>query len=99
MNTLDRFYMCNTSKHKRQMNDTFADIKNSILDLIVNKKFREVIIAYFPLIRHGSHRKQRVQQFFYCCVSIRCRDNSLPSRCLATKGDTHTDTQTDGRDL
>jgi hypothetical protein len=25
------------------------------------------------LIRHGQHRKHRVQQFIYCCVCIRCR--------------------------
>jgi hypothetical protein len=27
------------------------------------------------LIRHGPHRKQRVQQWFYCCVCIRYRGN------------------------
>jgi hypothetical protein len=43
------------------------------------------------LIRHGLHRKRRVQQFFYCCVSIRCQGNYLPSRCLATIGDTQTE--------
>jgi hypothetical protein len=26
-------------------------------------------------IRHGPHRKQRVQQFYYCCAYIRCRSN------------------------
>jgi hypothetical protein len=30
---------------------------------------------YFPLIRHGAHRKLGVQQFFYFCVCIRCRRN------------------------
>jgi hypothetical protein len=29
-----------------------------------NKKFWEELIAYFPLIRHGPHRKQRLQQIF-----------------------------------
>jgi hypothetical protein len=50
------------------------------------------------LIRHGPHRKRRVQQFFYCCVYIRYRGNVsteplpsndrgfLPSRCLAIVG-------------
>jgi hypothetical protein len=51
-----------------------------------------------PLITHGPHRKWCVQQFFYCC--IRCRGSvftePLPSN---DKRDTHTDTQTDGRDL
>jgi hypothetical protein len=36
------------------------------------------------LIRHGPHRKQRVQQFFYCCLCIRLRCNvsteQLPSK-------------------
>jgi hypothetical protein len=35
------------------------------------------------LIRHGPHWKQRVQQFFYCCVCISYRGNAstepLPS--------------------
>jgi hypothetical protein len=30
-----------------------------------NKKFWEELNAYFPLIQHGPHRKQHVQQFFY----------------------------------
>jgi hypothetical protein len=65
------------------------------------------LIAYFPLIRHGSHRKRRLQQ---CFVTT---GTGLPSRSIAMKGgihftkplpsndmcDTHTDTQTDGRDL
>jgi hypothetical protein len=29
----------------------------------INKKFWEELIAYFPLIRHGQHRKRRLQQF------------------------------------
>jgi hypothetical protein len=37
-----------------------------------------------PLIRHGPHRKRCVQQFFYCCMCIRCRGNvftePLPSK-------------------
>jgi hypothetical protein len=41
----------------------------------INKKFWEELIAYFPLIRHGLHRKRRIQQFFYCCVCIRCSGN------------------------
>jgi hypothetical protein len=48
------------------------------------------------LIRHGPHRKRRIQQFFYCCVCIRYHGNvftePLPrmiggflwSHCLAT---------------
>jgi hypothetical protein len=67
---------------------------------IQNKKCWEELIAYFPLTGHGQHRKRRVQQFFYCCVCIRCRGNvftePLPSN---NRRDTHRDTQTDGRDL
>jgi hypothetical protein len=37
--------------------------------------FWEELIACFPFIWHVSHRKRRVQQFFYCCVRIRCRGN------------------------
>jgi hypothetical protein len=33
-------------------------------------KFLEELIAYFPLIQHGPHRKRSVQQF-YCCMCIR----------------------------
>jgi ABC-type histidine transport system ATPase subunit len=32
-------------------------------------------ITYFPLILQGPHKKQRVKQFFYCCLCIRCRGN------------------------
>jgi hypothetical protein len=40
-----------------------------------NKKFWEEVIAYFPLMRHGTHRKRRIQQFLYCCVCICRRSN------------------------
>jgi hypothetical protein len=29
-----------------------------------NKKFREELIAYFPITRHGPRKKRRSQQFF-----------------------------------
>jgi hypothetical protein len=64
------------------------------------------------LIRHGPHRKRRAQQFLYCCMCIHCsgkvfaeplRSNDtgiftepLPSN---DRRHTHTDTQTNGRDL
>jgi hypothetical protein len=41
----------------------------------VNKKFWEELVAYFSFIRHGSHRKRRAQQFFYCYLCIHCRGN------------------------
>jgi hypothetical protein len=34
------------------------------------KKFWEELIAYYPLIRHGPHRKRHIQQFFYCCECV-----------------------------
>jgi hypothetical protein len=35
-----------------------------------NQKFQEELIAYFPLIRHRSNRKLRVQQFFCFCLFV-----------------------------
>jgi hypothetical protein len=40
-----------------------------------NIEFWQEPIDYCPFIRHGSHRKRRDQQFFYCCMCIRCRCN------------------------
>jgi hypothetical protein len=65
-----------------------------------NKKLVEKRISYFTSIRHGSHRKRRVRQFLYCCMCSHCSgkvfNEPLPSN--DAEG-THTDTQTDGRDL
>jgi hypothetical protein len=38
-----------------------------------------------PLIRHGTHRKLCLRQFFYCCMYSLPRER-LPSRCLPVKG-------------
>jgi hypothetical protein len=43
-----------------------------------NKRFLQKLIAYFPLRRHGRHRKRRLQQFFFAAGTC------FPSRCLAT---------------
>jgi hypothetical protein len=48
--------------------------QTQVLTYRENKKFWEELIVYFPLIRHGPHRKQRVQQFFYCCVYLLPRE-------------------------
>jgi hypothetical protein len=49
---------------------------------MLNKKLWEKLIAYFPLILHGPHRKRRLQQFFVAPGTC------LASRCLATvRGD------------
>jgi hypothetical protein len=50
------------------------------------KKFWEEPIAYFPLIRHGPHRRRRLQQLFAAMGTC------LPSRCL-TNDMGHTETQ------
>jgi hypothetical protein len=61
------------------------------------KEVRGRTNCLLPLIRHGPHRKRRVQQFFYCCVCIRGRDEvfieGLPSNecCLTViAGGIHT---------
>jgi hypothetical protein len=46
----------------------------------------------FPLIRHGPHRKRRVQQFFYCCVCIRCRGKVFIEPLPSNVSGRHTDT-------
>jgi hypothetical protein len=49
----------------------------------------EELMAYSPLIRHGPHRKQRLQQLFVAA------ETSLPSRCIATiRGYAQKDPQT-----
>jgi hypothetical protein len=62
------------------------------------KKFWEELIAYFPSYDTGhiendaSNNSSIVACVFVTAVTF------LPSRCL-TIGDTHTDTQADGRDF
>jgi hypothetical protein len=45
--------------------------------MLGNNKFWEELIAYFPLKRHGSHRKRHHQQFFDAAGTC------LLSHCLA----------------
>jgi hypothetical protein len=64
----------------------------------INKKFWEELIAYFPLIRHGPQRLLLDNySSIVVCVFVAAVTISLPSRCLATIGKIHIDTQTDGR--
>jgi hypothetical protein len=56
------------------------------------KKFSEELIDYFTLIRHGLHRKRLVQQFFYCCVCIRCRGNVFTEPLLSDDRGIHIQT-------
>jgi hypothetical protein len=54
-------------------------VPSSIVNsLRTNRKFWEELIAYFPLIRHGPHRKQFLQLFFVAAGTC------LLSYCLAT---------------
>jgi hypothetical protein len=48
--------------------------------------------AYNPLIRHRLHRKFHLQQFITAGMC-------LLNHCLATTGETHIGTETDGKDL
>jgi hypothetical protein len=45
--------------------------------------FREDLLPNFPFIRHGPHRKRRLQHFF---VAV---ETCLPIRCRATVGGIH----------
>jgi hypothetical protein len=65
----------------------------------ISKKFWKEHIAYFPLTRHGPHRKRRVQQFVYCCVCIRCRGNVFTEPMTGNDKGIHIHTQTDGKHL
>jgi hypothetical protein len=61
-------------------------VENNNIKQNINRKFWEELIAYFPVIRHGPHRKRRVQLFFYsACVFVAAVTFS-PSRCLVTIG-------------
>jgi hypothetical protein len=56
----------------------FTRFQSRSLILKQNKKFWEELMAYFPLIQHGPHRKRHLQQFLFPAGTC------LPSRCLAT---------------
>jgi hypothetical protein len=60
---------------------------------ILNKKFWEELIAYFPSKRRKQHRNWCVQKFFYCCLCIRCHGNvfskPLPSNDMRIRIQTH----------
>jgi hypothetical protein len=55
--------------------------------LIQHNTFWEELIAYFPFIWHGPHKKRRLRQFFVTAGTC------LPSRCLATIRGTYIQTQ------
>jgi hypothetical protein len=56
-----------------------------------NKKFWQELFTYFPLVRHAPHKNDAFNNYSIgACVFV-AAVTSLPSRCLATVGDTHTD--------
>jgi hypothetical protein len=74
----------------QSVSESWFRAKIPIINVTVNKKFSEELIAYFPLISLAPRRKRGVQQLFYCCVCIYCHGNvftkPLPSK---DKGYTH----------
>jgi hypothetical protein len=56
------------------------------------KKFWEERITYFPLVRHGPHRKRRIQQFLSCCACIRCRGKVFNPAFASNDKGTHVQT-------
>jgi hypothetical protein len=63
-----------------------------VIGWFVSKKFWEELIACFPFIRHGPHRRRCVQQF-YCCVCIRCRGNFCTEPLPSNNRGIHIQTQ------
>jgi hypothetical protein len=43
-------------------------------------KLWEQLLAYFPLLRHGPHRKRQAQQLFYSCLCISCHGNEFTGK-------------------
>jgi hypothetical protein len=90
--------------HYHEANHTLLVITRSALHfiftmpLIKNKEFWEQLIADFPLIRHEPRRTQRLQQFFYCRVCIRCR-GEIYTEPLPSNDRGYTYRQTHERDL
>jgi hypothetical protein len=69
----------NPGKHRSQLDGEKPNQHRSEA-VTINKKFWEELTAYCPLIRHGPHRKRRLQQFFVAAGA------SSPSCYLATTG-------------
>jgi hypothetical protein len=78
-----RISMC-TVPYKNRFTFTFQKTfqDSSLLSHYIKKGVGRIILQVLgrtnrllSLIRHGPHWKRRVQQFFYCCLCIRYRDN------------------------
>jgi hypothetical protein len=74
-------------------------VRLSILDERKNSNFWEEPIAYFPVIRYGTHKNDASNNCSITAYVFVAVVTLLSICCLAKIGDTHTDTQTDGKDL
>jgi hypothetical protein len=73
-------YINLSSYHRRYIFWILRELLNNKERRKERQEILEELIAYFPLIRHWAHRKQRLQQFFIAAGT------SLPSSYLATIG-------------
>jgi hypothetical protein len=85
-------------KEREKWQDNDVDSDNDY-DYDNNKKFWEELIAYFPRYDTGHIKNDAPNNLFIVACVFVTAVTFLPSRCLATIGDTYTDTQTDGRDF
>jgi hypothetical protein len=63
----------------------------------LNRRFWEELMIYFPLLKHGQHRKGHVQQYCYC-KCIRCCYNTF-TKPLSMADMGYICEQTDEKDL
>jgi hypothetical protein len=70
----------------------YQDVGTRILQWMLKRSLMEVLGRTNGL-RHGTYRRRCVQQFFYCCLFIRCRGNvftePLPSNDKGSQIWTH----------
>jgi hypothetical protein len=79
-----------------------GDVSAEISFSYKEKKFWEDLVACFPfttysLIRHGRHRKLRVQNSSYACLCVRCRGNVFTDPLPSKDKGGYTETQTPRR--
>jgi hypothetical protein len=88
------YFIGTPSSHRQDHNNisysTFYSINLQLntIDIVLNVNLKNNFREEF--IRHRPHRKRRVQQFFYCCVCIRCR-GKVSTEPSNDRRDTHTD--------
>jgi hypothetical protein len=67
---LTKLYHVSTIWYGNTLHDSFITFRKTIsiwVQEVLGRTNRQL-----SLIPHGPHRKRCVQQFFYCCVRIRC---------------------------